>query len=81
MHMAANSLKATLPSLQSTKVLREPSLITENEGENFFPRFARNDRRYAPLCHCHRSDSNSRPTPEELPTALELEILWGVGSV
>ena len=35
--MAANRLKATLPSLQSTKVPREPILITENEGENFFP--------------------------------------------
>ena len=23
-----------------------------NEGENFFPRFARTDRRYAPLCTC-----------------------------
>jgi len=34
---AANSLKATLPSLQSTKVPREPILITENEGEKNFP--------------------------------------------
>jgi len=34
--MAANSLKAVLPSLQSTKVSREPILITENEGEIFF---------------------------------------------
>ena len=38
--MAANSLKATLPSLQSTKVPREPILITENEGE-FFSRASR----------------------------------------
>jgi len=44
--MAANSLKATLLNLQSTKVPWEPVLITENEGEIFFPRFARNDRRY-----------------------------------
>jgi len=35
--MAANSLKATLPSLQSTKVPREPIPITENEGEKNFP--------------------------------------------
>jgi len=42
--MAAKSLKATLPSHQSTtKVPREPILITENEGEKFFPRFARNN--------------------------------------
>jgi len=34
--MAANTLKATLPSLQITKVPREPILITENEGEKFF---------------------------------------------
>jgi len=33
--MAANSLKATLPSLQSMKVPQEPILITENEGEIF----------------------------------------------
>ena len=39
--MAANSLKATLPSLQSTKVPREPILRTENEGENFFFRASR----------------------------------------
>jgi len=32
--MAPNSLKAVLPSLQSTKVPQEPILITENEGEN-----------------------------------------------
>ena len=31
--MAANSLKATFPSLQSTKVPQEPILITEKEGE------------------------------------------------
>jgi len=30
------SLKATLPSLQNTKVPRETILITENEGEIFF---------------------------------------------
>ena len=64
--MAANSLKATLPSLQSTKVPRDLVLITENEGEiNFFPRFARNDRRYARLFHClrqrHRSDLSAAP--------------------
>jgi len=35
--MAANSLKATIPSLPSTKVPREPIPITENEGEKFFP--------------------------------------------
>jgi len=34
--MAANSLKATLPSLQSTKMPQEPILITENEGEILF---------------------------------------------
>ena len=34
--MAANSLKATLPSLRSTKVPHEPILITENEGDFFF---------------------------------------------
>jgi len=34
--MASYSLKAMLPSLQSTKVLQEPILITENEGEKFF---------------------------------------------
>ena len=67
--MTANSLKATLvlPSLQSTKVPRQPILITEDEGENFFPRFARNDRRYAyvPLYPClrqrHHSHSSSAP--------------------
>jgi len=31
-----NSLKATLPSLQSTKVPRELILITQNEGERIF---------------------------------------------
>jgi len=47
--------------------------------EFFFPRFARNDRRYAPLRRglrfgsvtMYHSDSTSRPTPEELPTALQ----------
>jgi len=34
--MAANSLKATLPSLQSLKVSRESILIAENEGEKIF---------------------------------------------
>jgi len=34
--MAANSLKAMFLSLQSTKVPREPILITENEGEKIF---------------------------------------------
>ena len=34
--IAANSLKATLPSPQSTKMPREPILIAKNEGENFF---------------------------------------------
>jgi len=34
--MVANSLKATLPSLQSTKVPQEPIPITENEGEKSF---------------------------------------------
>jgi len=48
--MAANSLKATLPySLQTTKVPREPILITENEGEKNFPRFARNYHTYIPV--------------------------------
>ena len=64
--MAANSLKATLPSLQSTKVPRDLVLTTENECEHiFFPRFARNDRRYAHLFHClrqrHRSDLSAAP--------------------
>jgi len=35
--MAENSLKVTLPSLQSMKVPREPILITENKGNIFFP--------------------------------------------
>jgi len=39
--MAVNSLKATLPSLQSMQVPREPILITENEGEFFFFRASR----------------------------------------
>jgi len=36
--MAAKSysLKATIPILQSTKVPRQPILITENESKNFF---------------------------------------------
>ena len=34
--MAANSLKATLPSLQSMKVPREPILITEMKAKSFF---------------------------------------------
>ena len=59
-------LKATLPSLQSTKVPPEPILITENEGENFFPHFARNDQRYAPLSCClrqrHPSDLSAAPS-------------------
>ena len=33
--MASNSLKTTLPSLQSMKVPRERNRITENYGENF----------------------------------------------
>jgi len=63
--MAANSLKATLPSLKSTQMPREPILITENEGENFFLRFARNDQPYAPLSRCLRerqcSDLSATP--------------------
>jgi len=39
-----------------------------NEGENFFPRFARRDRRYTPLCTAFRSAS---PTDTKLlPMAL-----------
>ena len=38
-----------------------------NEGENFFPCFARTDRRYAPLCTAFRSAS---PNTKLLPTAL-----------
>ena len=34
------------------KVPREAILITEIEGEKFFPREARNYRPYAPLCRC-----------------------------
>ena len=62
--MAANSLKATLPSLQCTKVPREPILISENEGAStrlFLPDFG-------PGASTLRSIS--RPTPCELPTAL-----------
>ena len=33
LEIGSNSLKATLPSGQSTKVPREPTLIAENEGE------------------------------------------------
>ena len=37
----------------------------DNEGENFFPRFARNNWRYAPLSPClrqrHRSDLSAAP--------------------
>ena len=52
--IGSNSLKTTLPSVQSTKVPQQPILITENEGEKIFPRFARNDRPYAPLSRCLR---------------------------
>ena len=39
-------------SVQNTKVTREPILITEKWRRINFPRFARTDRRYAPLCRC-----------------------------
>ena len=55
--MASDSLKATLPSLQSTKVLREAIPITENEGEKKFPLFARNDPHYASLSRCLRHNA------------------------
>jgi len=82
--MASNSLKVTLPSLQSTKVPRDPTLITENEGEKNFPHLARNDRHYMPLSHCLRQChiwSIRRPTPGELPTALFNFLMLQSGEV
>ena len=78
--MAANSLKAMLPSLQSTKVPQEPILITENEGEKFF-RALRGMiaatclylAAFGPGASMLRSISC--PTPRELPTALEIMYL------
>ena len=52
-----------LSSLQSMKVPWEPILITEYEGEFFFPRFARNDRRYTPLSRCLRQRHHSDQLP------------------
>jgi len=69
--MAANSLKATLPSLQSTKMPQEPILITENKGENFFPRFARNDQPYAHLSRCLQEHQHS-----DLTAAPPLGSFW-----
>ena len=60
--MAANSLKATLPSLQSTKVPREPVLITENEAKNFFSRASRGMIAATyPLFRCHCCDLSAAP--------------------
>ena len=39
----------------------------KNEGEKFFPRFARTDRRYAPL---HTAFAKARTTQKRLPTGL-----------
>jgi len=56
--MATNSLKATLPSLQSTKVQREPILITHHDNpkmkvKKFLLCFVRILYRcYVPLCGC-----------------------------
>jgi len=67
--MAANSLKATLPSLQSTKVPREHILMIENDGEKIFPRSAL----HTSICLLSAASSLwsiSRSTPGELPAAL-----------
>ena len=81
--MAANSLKATFPSLRSTKVSREPILINENEGEKIF-RASRGiiTRLYvaAFLWQRHRSDLAAQPPhpwgasdgPEYAPNILYL---------
>jgi len=37
-------------AVQSAKVLREPIQTTEKWRWKNFPRFARTDRRYAPIC-------------------------------
>jgi len=39
----------------------------KNEGEKFLPRFARTDRRYAPL---HTTFASGRTTQKMLPTGL-----------
>ena len=67
--MAANSLKATLPSFQSTKTPREPILIFENEAEIFFRASAVRASISLPS-GASTLRSVSRPTPGELPTAL-----------
>ena len=40
-----------------------PSWEVKNEGEKIFPRFARTDRRYAPLCTASGSVSYTVPPP------------------
>jgi len=75
--MPSNSLKATLPSLQSMKVPREPILITENEGEKFFFRASRGTIATISTSISlpsirQRYHSNQPPHPyRELPTALK----------
>jgi len=62
--MPSNSLKATLPSLQSMKVPRESILITENKGETITA-----TRLYL-AAFGSVTTLISRPTPGELLTAL-----------
>ena len=70
--MAANSLKATIPSLPSTKVPREPILITENEGEKIFSALgAELSSLHAPLCDLaakppHPREASDRPARQDM---------------
>ena len=51
-------------------VPREPILKSENEGDFFFPRFARTDRRYAPLHYLRHGSAELEPNPQILDPPL-----------
>jgi len=59
--MASNSLIATLPSLQSTKVSGDHILITEKWRQNFFP---------------HKASIQLPSAASPTPTTVPLQILW-----
>ena len=67
---SSTSESDSLPVSSACKAQRwyeSQSRRLNNEGEKFFPRFARTNRRYAPLCAAFCSAS---PNTKLLPTAL-----------
>ena len=70
MASSSTSESDSLPVSSACKAQRwyeSQSRRLNNEGEKIFPRFARTDRHYAPLCTAFRSAS---PNTKLLPTAL-----------